>query len=485
MRRKLLTVCLLCLFVVLLPQVLVADRVYLKDGTKITGKVIDKGDKIEVETGYGRLTIDKSEISRIEKSTEPAPRQPATVPKTPDEVRKAILDSITNTELSDHVHHLASNLLAGRGTGDVGGELAADFLAKQFKSYGLKPGGDSETYKQKFDTRLGDSWNIVGYIEGSDPVARKQVVVVGAHYDHLGKGKYGSMAGRAGKGKIHPGADDNASGTAGVLEIAEAFTEKGIRPKRTIVFVCFGAEEIGLVGSAYYCKHPRFPLENTVAMLNMDMISRNDPDKVIVYGVTLSPQLDKLVDQANHAKMTVAKGGMAPFSDHWSFYRSKVPAVMFHSGMQRDLHRPSDTPDKCNFKKAEKIAELVALTTYGTANYDGAIEVDTSKQRSWGRRARLGVYPSAAALSDETRKKFGLDKSQDGILLDRVIEDTAASKGGLKKGDIIIEFDGKKIPYAGGLTQFRRMVQNARKGKEIPYTVIRNGKKKTGTVTIR
>ncbi len=485
MKKKLLAVCVLCLFALLLPQVLVADRVYLNDGTRITGKVLDKGDKIEVETEYGRLTIDRADISRIEKSTEPAPKPPASLPKTSEEVKKAILDSITSKELSDHIHYFASNLLEGRGTGDKGGELARDYIAKQFKSYGLAPGGDTETYTQKFPTSLGDSWNVIGYLEGSDPVASKQVVIVGAHYDHLGKGKYGSRAGRAGRGKIHPGADDNASGTAGVLEIAESFAEKGIKPKRTILFICFGAEEIGLVGSRYYCKNPKFPLENTVAMLNMDMISRGRSDSVIVYGIALSPQLDKLLDNANHANIDIRKGGMAPFSDHWSFYRSNVPAIMFCTGMNPDLHMPTDTPDKCDFKKAEKIAEMVALTTCSTANYDGAIEMDMSSRGRFARKARLGVYPKAAEFTEEIRKKFNLDEADGGIRVERVVPGSAAEKGGLKKNDIIIEFNGEKLSRAGALTQFHSMVRKAKKNKEIPYTAIRNGQKKTGTVTLR
>lgn len=279
-------------------------------------------------------------------------------PKIAEDVRSSVHKSITSKELSDHVNYLASEELQGRGTGAEGGRLARDYIVKKFKSYGLKPGGDTQTYTQKFSTHAGDSWNVVGYVEGSDPKMKAEVVVVGAHYDHLGSRRDGTF---------YPGADDNASGTAGVLEIAEAFSGKGIRLKRTVLFICFGAEEVGLLGSRHYCEHPRFPLEKTVAMLNLDMIARNDPDEVIFYGLTLSPALQKIVDEANSSGMEVQKAGLSQSSDHYSFHVKGVPAIFVNSGMHPDLHMPTDTPDKCDFKKAEKITELVALTAVGAA----------------------------------------------------------------------------------------------------------------------
>jgi hypothetical protein len=490
MRRRLLLSALLAL-IVFLPVAISAETVHLKDGRHFSGRLAQKGDAVELDTGYGLLVIPSADIARIEDSTsaepKPAPVPLAPVPAISEEVKKALFESITSAELSGHVKYLASEELEGRGTGDKGGKQARDYVVREFKSYGLKPGGDTQTYTQKFSTKFGDSWNVVGYIEGSDPKLKSEIVVIGAHYDHLGRGKYGSAAGPAGRGKIHPGADDNASGTAGVLEIAEAFAEKKLKPKRTVVFICFGAEEVGLVGSQYYCEHPRFPLKNTVAMLNMDMIARNEPDKLYVFGLVHSRQLDKLVDNANCAGMAITKSKMTPNSDHFSFYVKGVPAIFFNSGMHKDLHRPSDTHDKCDFRKAERIAELVALTAVGTADYAGKIEMEKVKIRNpWGRRRRgphLGIRPGVAKLDEDTRKKFSLGEKDGGILVRSVTPGSIAEKGGLKEGDIIIELSGEKIP-AGNLWRWlMRVMRGVGEGKEIPYTIIRDGEMKTGTLT--
>jgi hypothetical protein len=498
MSRKILLGALLALIVVL-PAAIYAETVHLKDGRKFTGTVSEKGGAIDLDTGYGILHIARADILRIEGKTSVAPKPPkqeTAKPKTPviapetaEEIKKALLESITNTELSDHVKFLASEELEGRGTGDKGGKLARDYIVREFKSYGLKPGGDTQTYTQKFSTQFGDSWNVVGYIEGSDPKLKSEIVVIGAHYDHLGRGKYGSAAGPAGRGKIHPGADDNASGTAGVLEIAEAFTEKGIKPKRTVVFICFGAEEIGLVGSRYYCENPTFPLEKTITMLNMDMIARNELEKLYVFGLANSKQLEKIVEEANSDGLTVTKSQMTPNSDHYSFYAKGVPAIFFNSGMHRDLHKPTDTHDKCDFNKAEKIAELVALTTVGVIEYESKIEMEKAQGRNpWGRRRRgprLGITPSPAEFTKEDRQKYGLGENDAGIGVHRIHPGTIADKGGLKEGDIIIKLDGERIPSDDMWQWLRRALTKAQEKKKITYTVIRDGKKVTGTLSFQ
>lgn len=480
MNRKLL-LCALIALIVFLPNVLSAETVHLKDGRQFSGKIAEKGDKVELDTGYGVLLIDRKDILKIEGRISAAPKPP--VPDSLDDVKEAVTDSITSGEMSEHIHYLASEELEGRMTGTKGMEMARDYIVKEFKSYGLKPCGDSETYLQQFPTNQGDSWNVVGFIEGSDPQLKAQVVVVGGHYDHVGRG-------RRGQGEIHPGADDNASGTAGVLEIAEAFAEKNLKPKRTVLFMCFGSEEIGLVGSRYYCEHPIFPLEKTVAVLNMDMIARNEPDEAICFGATLSKQLDKILGEATPEGFTVHRRGLMAASDHYSFYVKGVPAVCFNTGMHKDLHQPTDLPYKCNFTKAEKVAEIVALSAMGAADYKGKIEMEKAKEgeNPWGGRERrgrrgprLGITPRPAELDKKTKDKFGLADQDGAVAIEEVAPDSVAEKGGFKAGDILIELGGKKVP-AESLWQWFRGVLSDAAGKELAYTVIRDGEKVTGTL---
>jgi len=455
----------------------VAECIHLKDGRTFFGKVTEKDGKIQLDTGYGLLEIDKSQIASIEADSSIAPKPKAAAPKTSANAKEAILESVTSAEMSEHIFVLASKEYEGRMTGTEGMKKARDYVVKQFESYGLKPAGDSKTYMQKFPTDRGDSWNVVGYVEGSDPVLKSEVVIVGGHYDHVGRG-------RGGNGEIHPGADDNASGTAGVLEIAEAFTEKGLKPKRTILFICFGAEEIGLVGSRYYCEHPYFPLEKTTLVLNMDMIARNEGDKVACYGASLSKELGSLIDESDINGVSVGRNGMMPASDHYSFYVKGVPAVCFNTGMHKDLHQPTDTWEKCNFKKAEKIAEFVANLALVSADFDGKIgmEKSTEDESPWGRRRRgprLGITPAKAEIDAVTRKHLGMGENDGGILIESVAPDSVAANGGLKKGDILIEFNGEKIPSGDMRHFFGRVLRNVA-GKKVSYAVLRNGKKVTG-----
>ncbi len=494
--KRILIAGVLLIAILVLPGALGAATVHLKDGRQFSGEVAEKGDKIELNTGYGVLLIDRDDIDRIEglksvppKPTAPKPAEPEEAkpappsPGTADETQKAILDSVTSDEMSDHIHYLASEELEGRMTGTEGMKKARDYIVKEFKSYGLKPGGDTGTWLQKFDTRAGESWNVIGCIEGSDPRMKAEFVIVGAHYDHVGRG-------RDGKGEIHPGADDNASGTAGVLEIAEAFKEKNLKPKRTMVFMCFGSEEMGLLGSRHYCEHPIYPLEKTIAMINMDMIARNERKKVIVFGLTLSKQLDEILAKANVNGLEIDKKSMIPNSDHYSFYAKGVPAIFFNSGMHSDLHKPTDLPYKCDFKKSEIIAEVVGLMAFDVANYEAKIEMEKAagnERDPWGRGnrrgrrgPRLGITPTIAELSAEDKKKYGLGEKEGGILIHNIQQGSVAEKGGLKQGDIIIELGGKKIPEDNMWQALRGVLGNLGESKEVTYTVIRDGNRVSG-----
>jgi len=215
----------------------------------------------------------------------------------------------------------------------------------------------------RFETKPVDAHNIVAKVEGSDPVLKDEVVIVGAHYDHEGKDNHGD---------VYPGANDNASGSAAVMELARAFRELEPKPKRTILFILFTAEEKGLLGARYYVDNPLFPLEKTVAMIDLDMISRNNVDQLSLVGKYQYPQLFKIVEVINkntaNFELNSNVDAFIRNSDHFPFMRKKIPSLFFNSGEHADLHTPRDTVDLIDAEKTEKAAQLVFLTLWEIAN---------------------------------------------------------------------------------------------------------------------
>jgi hypothetical protein len=208
--------------------------------------------------------------------------------------------------------------------------------------------------------------NVVAYFEGSDPVLKKQLVVVGAHYDHVGYKKQHAE----GEDYIYNGADDNASGTVALLGVAAGLGALSERPRRSILLIAFAGEEKGLLGSEYYNRQPLFPLDSTVAMLNMDMVGRNGRDSLHLIGTTSSPDLAEIAREENVrvgfvlVDEVLSSGG----SDHMSFQKRKVPSLFFHSGLHPDYHRVSDSPEKIDMVKLANTAKLVFLTAVRLAN---------------------------------------------------------------------------------------------------------------------
>jgi aminopeptidase YwaD len=279
------------------------------------------------------------------------------------------------------------------------------------------------------------AYNVIGMLEGSDPLLKKETIIIGAHYDHLGRGGDGSLA--PNPGDIHYGADDNASGTAGVLELARLFTAQNPKPKRTIVFMAFGGEEEGLLGSNYYVNHPLLPLANTVAMINMDMIGRMKDRRLVIGGVGTAKEWRDIMaaDTEKPFRLTLNEDGFGP-SDHSSFYAKQIPVLFFWTGTHNDYHKPSDTFDKINYDDEVLILKMVARIvnqldaadkrlTYATAKSDAA-------PRTGGFRVYLGTIPNYA-------------DSNDGLLIDGVRDDSPAAKAGLKAGDKIVKIGTQEI----------------------------------------
>ncbi len=312
--------------------------------------------------------------------------------------------------------------------------------------------------------------NVGGILDGSDPTLKNEVIVIGAHYDHLGRGGEGSLAPK--EGDVHHGADDNASGTAGLLELARIFSGQHPRPRRTIVFIAFSGEEEGLLGSNYYVNHPIVPLANTVAMINMDMIGRMKNNKLIVGGMGTSQEWRELVENANRGftpyvigtvsgssasearavmgtydpkttdndkkpqfLLTLNEDGFGP-SDHSSFYAKQIPVLFFWTGTHEDYHKPSDTADKINYPDEARIVGVVARVVRDLDANDEKPTYTVAKSESTGRatgfRVYLGTIPNYA-------------DSSDGLLLDGVRDDSPAAKAGIKAGDKIVKLAGRDV----------------------------------------
>lgn len=318
--------------------------------------------------------------------------------------------------------------------------------------------------------------NLIGMIEGSDPVLKKEVIVVGAHMDHLGDGlKYGSLY-DSHEPAIHNGADDNASGTSGVLELAEYFAWKKKDLKRSIIFMTFGAEEAGLVGSAYFTKSELFKKYNIVAMVNLDMIGRLAQNKLTVGGVGTSSIWDKMLDSLNGiAKFDLSKNneGFGP-SDHSSFYAKDVPVLFFFTSLHSDYHRPTDDWDKINSEGEVKILGMVVDVVKSVNNlplkpdYIKSKE-KTSENRNMGFRVTLGIIPDYSSTTD-------------GMGVTGVKSGSVGENAGLQAGDIIKkmgDFEIKNIyDYTDALSRFKP-------GEETTLIVKRGAEELTLNVTFK
>ena len=303
-------------------------------------------------------------------------------------------ETITAEELKDHLYTFASDEFEGRETGEPGQKKAAEYLKNEYKSLNLpSPFGDDDYFQEVPVSyfkrgKVKPTENVVAFLEGSEKP--EEIIVISSHYDHVGMDDAGN---------IFNGADDDGSGTVGILEIAEAFVKAkkdGYTPKRSILFLNVTGEEKGLVGSKFYTDEPIFPLENTVANLNIDMIGRIDPahegnDNYIylIGSDKLSTDLHKLSETVNkrHIKLDLDykyndENDPNRFyyrSDHYNFAKNNIPIIFYFNGTHADYHKPTDTPDKIEYDLLAKRAKLVFLTAWEIANRDTRIVVDKAE----------------------------------------------------------------------------------------------------------
>ncbi len=316
--------------------------------------------------------------------------------------------------------------------------------------------------------------NVIGYMPGSDPALKDEVVVLGAHFDHLGMGGEGSGSLQPDTVAIHHGADDNASGTAGLLELAQAFSSARSPLKRGIVFTFFSGEELGTLGSAWYVNNPAIPLARTACMINMDMIGRLSGRDLTVYGIGTSPGWKSLVENENRDSSFTLKeipDGFGP-SDHAQFYGKDVPVLFFFTGNHADYHRPSDTWDKINYPGEEKVVRYV---------YRIARDVDAAMPRPTFARTASSA-PSEGGDTRGFRTTLAIipdyNGGVEGMKISVVRPGGPADKAGLKAGDIIISMGGKKIV---NIYDYMEMLGKLKGGDKVELIVTREGRTITCT----
>ena len=317
-------------------------------------------------------------------------------------------------------------------------------------------------------TEKGKAMNVIGILPGADPVLKDEALVLGAHYDGLGRGGELSLAPHS-YGEVHPGADDNASGVAGMVAIAEAFSLTGA--KRTLIFVAFSGEEVGLLGSSAYVKEPPWPLEKTYAMVNLDMIGRLKEKRLYILGIDSAKELRNIVAgaAARRGFYLVFSGDAYGPSDHTPFYTRGAPVLMFHTGPHADYHRPSDTGDKINSDGIEKVVRVIFKTTGKLANRAGPLTfVRTKREAAGGRHGGRSSYGAYFGSIPDFSESDG-----SGVRLVGVRPGSPAEDAGLKAGDVIIKFAGSKIR---NLHDFLFALRSKRGGDEVEVVYLRRGK---------
>ncbi|HEV8310197.1 MAG TPA: M28 family peptidase [Methylomirabilota bacterium] len=319
----------------------------------------------------------------------------------------------------------------------------------------------------------GETANVLGFLPGTDPALREEAVVIGAHYDHLGRGSPFSLA-PAQADEVHPGADDNASGTAAVMGLAEAFARGGTR--RSLVFAAFSGEELGLLGSSHYVGHPPVPIEHTVAMVNLDSVGRMRDNQLYAMGVDTGQGLRALVEQAAvglEVKLLLRGDGVGP-SDHTAFHNRERPVVFFFTGTHPDYHRPSDTWDKVNADGLRKVVAVAHRTVRALADRDDRltfvrVPAAAPPVSGGGYGPFFGVVPDFA------------EQPAPGVRLGGVRTGSPADRAGLRTGDMIVRFAGVTVRTLDDLTFALR---SRRPGDTIEVTYVREGVEHTVQATL-
>jgi peptidase M28-like protein/PDZ domain-containing protein len=378
------------------------------------------------------------------------------------------------------VQYLASDALEGRWIGSPGADSAAAYLARRFKEIGLQA-PDSGWFQaftispsapaaREAGLAGAEGRNVIGVLPGSDKALRDDVVIVGAHYDHLGTSGFNALDTDSAR-RIHNGADDNASGTAAVLAIAARL--KKHRPACTVVFIAFSGEEEGLLGSSYYVKHPLFPLTRTRAMINLDMVGRLRNDRLLLMGTETAKELNGLVDSLNGpAGFDLHKkgDGYGP-SDQSSFYAAGIPVLYFFTDLHEDYHRASDDWEKINAQGLARVAEYAAQLATAVANRTEPLTfVNLPAPVTATKHGEPAQTPGTGAAYLGTVPDMA--ENPGGVRLSAVRPGSPAEAAGLKSGDIITGIGGMAIPDLESMSEALRQHQP---GDTVEIIALRDG----------
>lgn len=391
--------------------------------------------------------------------------------------------SADSTALRRDITYLASDALQGRATGTPGNDSAAAFIARRYAALGLRP--LSTGFLQPFIARpltrgheagavMLPTQNVMALLPGTDPALRGEYVVVGAHFDHLGRSTDGALDPDL-KNAVRKGADDNASGTAAVLELARLF--KAHPPRRSVIFANFSGEELGLLGSSWWVEHSPVPLDSIVAMLNFDMVGRLRGDTLVVLGASSGREFRGMLDSASTTLHVVTPpgDGYGP-SDQSSFFGKDIPVMHFFTNLHEDYHRASDVAEKINaggearvVVLASEVARTIADRPTRPTLVRAATPAPTMAGSSEGSEVYLGSVPDMAA------------SDANGVRLSGVRAGSPAEQGGLRSGDVIVEFDGKPVK---DLYQYSNALYAHRPGDVVKVTVLRQGQRVELSVTL-
>ncbi len=388
---------------------------------------------------------------------------------------------VKSISMKEDVAVLANDSLNGRKTGSEGEKKAAKYIAKRFEDLGLQPKG-TDGYFQKFSYKASKNphqeaeftaenndstetgQNVIAYLDNK----AENTVVIGAHYDHLGMGGEGSLY-REGEA-IHNGADDNASGVAMMLHLADSLQKKRSPKNNNYLFIAFSGEEEGLLGSNYFVKNPTINTKKVTYMLNMDMVGRlNSENTLAVYGVGTSPVLKQTVN-ANAGSLNISENesGVGP-SDHTSFYLADIPVLHFFTGQHEDYHKPSDDTEKVNFEGMKIVSNYIFSII---KDLDNQPKLPFKKTKNESEvvpdfKVTLGVVPDYLF-------------SGKGMRIDGVSEDKPAQKAGLQKGDIVVKMGDYDVT---DMMSYMKSLSKFEKGQTVTVTIDRSGDLKEVEVT--
>jgi hypothetical protein len=386
---------------------------------------------------------------------------------------------ISADSIRKHIHYLASDELEGRGTGTPGEILAADYIAESFKSSGLTGMGDRHTYFQPFHVQVSYGKqphpvvgrNVIGFLNNE----AEKTIVIGAHFDHLGRGYQSGSLSPESRGSVHNGADDNASGTSGVLELARYLSRNNVKERFNFLFIAFSGEELGLLGSKFFVDNPTIPLESIAFMINMDMIGRLGDEKgLMIGGWGTTSWWGNLVPKAAARvgiEYKVDSSGVGP-SDHSSFYLKDKPVLSFFTGTHVDYHKPSDDEKKINVEGEVKILKLVA-----------ALVEEANKEKGFPDFKQAG-NPHNQSMQSNFKVTLGIMPdyafSGKGLRMDGVTPGRPASKAGMKAGDIVLRMDNLLIR---DIQDYMKALSSFEKGQTIEVEFRRGTEKKVVNVT--